>query len=78
MERFPIIITFGAGLLGWLAGGMIVSDTALAPWLQANLPALDMRIPATSIHLNIVSLVGAIAVVLVGSLLTKGQVKHEI
>ncbi|MEK8027349.1 TerC family protein [Pseudaquabacterium rugosum] len=26
MERFPIIITLGAGLLGWLAGEMIFSD----------------------------------------------------
>ncbi|TDM05828.1 MAG: hypothetical protein C4K60_14090 [Ideonella sp. MAG2] len=33
MERFPIIITLGAGLLGWLAGEMIVTDPAvLAHW----------------------------------------------
>ncbi len=28
MERFPIIITLGAALLGWLAGEMLVSDPA--------------------------------------------------
>ena len=26
MERFPVIVTFGAALLGWVAGGMIVDD----------------------------------------------------
>ena len=26
MGRFPLVIYFGAGLLGWIAGGMVVSD----------------------------------------------------
>lgn len=26
MERFPLIVTFGAALLGWVAGGMIIDD----------------------------------------------------
>ncbi|MBS0370024.1 MAG: TerC family protein [Proteobacteria bacterium] len=26
MERFPLIVTLGAALLGWVAGGMIVDD----------------------------------------------------
>jgi YjbE family integral membrane protein len=29
MERFPIIITAGAGLIGWVAGEMLVADSAL-------------------------------------------------
>ena len=29
MERFPLIITAGAGLLGWLAGEMILTDPAV-------------------------------------------------
>lgn len=77
MERFPIIITFGAGLLGWLAGGMIVSDVAVAPWIQANLPGLDFTIPGTEMHVNVVSVIGAIAVVVIGTLLTKKQVESE-
>ena len=28
MERFPMIITFGGMLLGWIAGGMLVTDPA--------------------------------------------------
>src|SRR6185503_3924324 len=29
MERFPVIITIGAGLIGWVAGEMLVADSAL-------------------------------------------------
>src|SRR6266571_1684244 len=34
MERFPVIITIGAGLIGWVAGEMLVADLALQPWLS--------------------------------------------
>src|SRR3954467_4462692 len=33
MERFPVIITIGAGLIGWVAGEMLVADSALEGWL---------------------------------------------
>src|SRR5512138_3481911 len=33
MERFPVIITAGAGLIGWVAGEMLVADSALRGWL---------------------------------------------
>ena len=36
MERFPIIITIGGGLLGWVAGEMAVTDPAVSGWLEAN------------------------------------------
>ncbi len=26
IDRFPLVITLGAGLLGWIAGGMVVTD----------------------------------------------------
>lgn len=35
MDRFPIVITAGAGLLGWIAGDMAVSDVAVKPLLAA-------------------------------------------
>src|SRR6266850_156137 len=35
MERFPVIITLGAGLIGWVAGEMAVADHALAGWLTS-------------------------------------------
>ncbi|TAK85471.1 MAG: TerC family protein [Betaproteobacteria bacterium] len=34
MERFPIIITIGGALIGWVAGEMLVADQALQGWLS--------------------------------------------
>jgi YjbE family integral membrane protein len=40
MERFPIIVVLGAGLIGWVAGETIISDAVLkghlaaSPWLH--------------------------------------------
>lgn len=30
IDRFPVLITLGAGLLGWIAGGMLVTDIAIS------------------------------------------------
>jgi YjbE family integral membrane protein len=61
MERYPIIITLGAAVLGWTAGEMGVTDPAVADWVKANAHWLDWIGPA----------VGAIAVVVVGKALAK-------
>jgi len=62
MGRFPIIITLGAALLGWVAGEMAMSDPAIAGW-AANQHALHTVVPA----------LGALAVVVVGKWLTGRQ-----
>ena len=36
MNRFPLIITAGAALLGWVAGEMAVSDPAIHNWIEAH------------------------------------------
>lgn len=36
MERFPIIVTLGAALIGWVGGETIVSDVALKDVAMAN------------------------------------------
>ena len=36
MERFPIIVTLGAALIGWVGGETIVSDVALRSFAAAN------------------------------------------
>jgi len=33
LDRFPIIVTAGAALLGWIAGGLIVGDPVTSPLL---------------------------------------------
>src|SRR5262249_44018279 len=36
MERFPVIITLGAAILGWVSGEMAVTDPVLAQWVDDN------------------------------------------
>jgi len=36
MARFPAIITIGAGLLGWVAGEMAVTDPSVAGWMASH------------------------------------------
>ncbi|MHB8729224.1 MAG: TerC family protein [Sulfuricaulis sp.] len=56
MGRFPVLITLGAALLGYVAAGMAVSDPAVAPWIEANIPMLRRLAPVS----------GAVLVVLAG------------
>lgn len=46
MERWPVIITIGAGILGWTALDMAVTDAIVAPYLQAGPQLLHYAIPA--------------------------------
>src|SRR4051812_16862195 len=61
MERFPIIITLGAAVLGWTAGEMIVTDPALAEWVNANAAWMHWGAP----------IAGAVIVVAVGKWLAR-------
>jgi len=74
MERFPIIITLGGALLGFVAGEMAVSDLALRDWMSANFQMVDKKPMLAGVHLEvIVGLAGALLVVLVGKLLARKQ-----
>jgi YjbE family integral membrane protein len=46
MERFPIVIILGAGLLGWVAGEMAVEDVSIKAWVDASVPAMHKLFPA--------------------------------
>lgn len=50
LERFPILVWFGAGLLGWIAGEMLVSDIAVLQWFQTALPSWVVTVPVTDTH----------------------------
>lgn len=56
MDRFPFVITFGAGLLGWIAGGMMLTDVFVVRHIGE--PAMALKLGA--------EIAGAILVVLVG------------
>ena len=65
MERFPIIITVGAGLLGWVAGEMAVTDPAITGWMAGQ----------NAVHLA-APVVCAVLVVVVGKWLQSKAAQH--
>ena len=49
IERFPILIVAGGGLLGWVAGEMMVEDAAVVPWIEAHARWLEWAVPAAGV-----------------------------
>jgi len=49
IERFPFIVLLGGGLLGWIAGQLLVEDAALAPWVAAHAPWLGWAAPVAGV-----------------------------
>ena len=66
MGRFPMIITLGAMLLGWIAGQMAYSDPAIKPYL-----------PDSNWWQYAASAAGALLVFVVGTFLTRRQHPKE-
>jgi YjbE family integral membrane protein len=60
LDRFPIIILLGGGLLGWIAGGLILGDKALKGY-----------VPQDQTAIYIASAVGALLVVAVAKWLQR-------
>jgi YjbE family integral membrane protein len=46
MEKFPVTIFIGAGLLGWIAGHMSVTDAVSREWVDNNAAFLHWVAPA--------------------------------
>jgi YjbE family integral membrane protein len=61
MDRFPVVITFGGALLGWIGGDMLVTDIVLKDLLADAIHWLRYASAAT----------GALFVVIVGTLLAR-------
>lgn len=62
MQRFPIIITGGAALLGWVAGEMALSDPSTVHFVEQH----------HYLH-NVLPALGAVLVVAAGKWLARGQ-----
>lgn len=73
MERFPIIISLGAALLGYLAGNMILDDAVLMPWIALHWPNHAYVLPVTHTEVSIPGLISALGVVLAGHWLGRRQ-----
>ncbi|KXU90369.1 hypothetical protein CI15_03955 [Paraburkholderia monticola] len=66
LDRFPAVVLFGAALLGWIAGGLMVNDPAGDRW-----PILDTPVAEYGM-----SLAGALFVVIVGYLVKRRNAKR--
>lgn len=66
MARFPVIVTLGAALLGYLAGGMLVTDPVDAVWFEHAMPQADL----------VVGGLGALLVVMVGRWLARRTLRR--
>ena len=62
LERFPLLVWAGAGLLGWVAGDIMIKDDALLNWFSAGL-IHDLHYWAAA--------AGALFVVVVGYIMLK-------
>ncbi|WP_206997435.1 TerC family protein [Trinickia mobilis] len=67
LDRFPVIVTLGAALLGWIAGGLIINDPAGDRW-----PLLDTPAAEYGAHIA-----GALFVVVVGYCFKRRAVRRE-
>lgn len=56
IDRFPSVVTFGAALLGWIAGGMLITDIVIVE--QFGEPSGTLKLAA--------EIAGAVLIVLVG------------
>jgi YjbE family integral membrane protein len=75
IDRFPILIWFGGGLLGWVAGEMIASDRLVQQHLVSALPGALQE----GLSYGLAAL-GAVAVIAIGRLLrhrSTREIAHE-
>ena len=74
MERYPVIIVLGGGLLGYIAGDMFVRDPVLKDWMDANLAWLR--------DYHVAGIIGAVLVIAVGTTLAvraaRAQAAHGV
>lgn len=77
MERWPVIITIGAALIGYVAGEMLISDPAIRHW-EESAHAFAERATGGLIEPGIAfGIAGAILVVALGTWIARHKPKHE-
>jgi YjbE family integral membrane protein len=72
MERWPVIITLGAALLGFVAGEMAVTDPAVGEWVKATFTHVNEKPVIAGISLELLcGLIGALFVWATGTWLAR-------
>ena len=77
MDRFPIIITAGAALLGWVAGEMLITDPSIVTWIATNWTWMQMHWPLVG-EVSWAQIGGALFVLAVGKIMTARAASGEI
>lgn len=67
IDRFPSIVMFGAGLLGWIAGGLFVTDIAYVQYFGE---------PSTAVRYG-AQIAGTVLILLLGKFLAQRQAKKS-
>jgi YjbE family integral membrane protein len=67
LTRFPLLVTAGGALLGWIAGDVVITDPAIIGWVEEHASKLLTGVPA----------VGAVAVVLMGYVLSRLSARRK-
>ena len=75
MDRYPVIITLGAALIGLVAGEMLVTDPVVVDWMKLNVEGYQLagdkpQVQGMSLEL-IAGVIGAVIVVVWGLRLAK-------
>ena len=77
MDRYPVIITVGAALIGYVAGEMLVTDPVVIDWFRSNAHLmLDFELLTLfgyKFELSGAGLIGVVIVVAVGKWLARRQ-----
>jgi YjbE family integral membrane protein len=92
LDRLPALVWLGAALLGWIAGEVIATDTAVAPWLHRVLDghiAFDVQTTSEMfgftrhMHLGgeageiLLALLGVVIVLVVGSIWRRRALREQ-
>jgi YjbE family integral membrane protein len=54
IERLPLLVPAGGGLLGYIAGDLATDDPVVTPWIEANVPLVDWLAPIVGIAVVVV------------------------
>jgi YjbE family integral membrane protein len=73
LDRYPVLVWAGAGLLGWVAGDIMVKDSALLNWFPASTVDAMHHFPIGPLHLNVAGVLGAVLVLGAGYLILKAR-----
>jgi YjbE family integral membrane protein len=84
LDRFPILVWAGAGLLGWVAGDIMIKDAAVSSWFPPVTIDLIHHYPigrwpwVGAMTINLAAVAGAVFVVAVGWLIRRAHHKRAL